>query len=134
MEGLLDRRCDPRDDGLRSLERLLARLRAASHVEALALADAEGLVIAGAGARAACEALGADAALAAAAAPARSTASAANDTVPDRLDHLTRRTRVRRLTVHGVEVLLAARSDQALPDLASAAAACERILRERARG
>lgn len=59
---------------------------------------------------------------------------AENDTVPDRLDALAGRIRVRRLSVHGIQVLLAAGPGAAPASVVGAAAACERILRERSRG
>ncbi len=85
-----------------ALGRLLDGSRRAGKLEAVAVADASGCLVAGSGAFRSCEEL---AALAPLVLPERRL-PAANDVVPDRLDVLARRIEVRRLTIDGVEVLV----------------------------
>lgn len=88
-------------------------------MQAVAVADPSGLLIAGAGAFRTCEELAAIAPFAA--------AGPANDTVPSRIDVISRGTEVRSLTIDGMEVFLAARtSDQS--ELDAAESGCRRIL------
>lgn len=117
-----ERRAPERCDSLLSLRRLLDVARRDGGLEAVAVADDTGCLVAGAGQWQVCEEL-------AAAAPLLP----ANDTVPTRLDLLSGRLQVRRLTVDGVMVLLCSRgggegSDRAL---GWAADGCSRILRGR---
>jgi hypothetical protein len=130
MPGRLDEGCRPADgyerrassrlDPLLDLSRLLEAARRGAQAEALAVADASGCLVAGAGAAQTCDELAAYAAL-----------LPTNDTVPTRLDVLARRTALRRLRVDGVEVLLACRGNDeaASAALERAASGCQRILR-----
>jgi hypothetical protein len=129
MLGWSDERCRPTDgrerrasrssDPLLALSRLLEAARRDASVEAMAVADPTGCLVAGAGVSRVCEELAAHAPL-----------LPANDTVPTRLDVLARPTQLRRLCIDGVEVLLACRGDDraALAALDQAAAGCHRIL------
>ncbi len=92
-------------------------------VEALALADESGVLVAGAGCWQTCEEL-------AAVAPLLPGGDPANDIVPTRLDVLARRTEVRRLSIDGISVLLCGSGDQAAlaEALGRAAGGCVRIL------
>ncbi len=117
-----ERRHETRRGALESLHRLLDSVRRSGGLEAIAVADATGCLVAGAGAWRACEAL-------AAWAPVLG-ANAANDVMPTRLDVLARRTDVRRLAIDGIEVLVCGRGDpeHRAPALAAASSGCERIL------
>lgn len=117
-----ERRRDSRRNTLASLQRLLDSARRSGGLEAIAISDETGCLVAGAGAWRACEELAAWAPVLA--------GEAANDVTPTRLDVLTRRTEVRRLSVDGIEVFLCGRATPArgAPALATAASACERIL------
>ncbi len=119
-----DRRSTRSDDPLVALGRLLDGVRRHSGIEALAVADPTGLLIAGAGAFRACEELAATAPFA--------DGAAANDTVPSRIDIISRDTEVRSLTIDGVEVFLVAR-DPAGSGLDAAESGCRRILGKRHR-
>ena len=111
-------------DPLLALSRLLDAARRDTRVEAVAVADETGCLVAGAGAWRACEELAAWAPL------QLGRATPANDTVPTRIDVLSRRTTVRRLSVDGIEVLLSCQgeAEAARQALERAAAGCERIL------
>ena len=128
----VDRRKARSEDSLVALGRLLDGSRRAGGLEAVAIADETGCLVAGAGAFRTCEEL---AALAPLMAPCSlGTAEAANDVVPTRLDVLARRIDIRRLTIDGVEVLLCGRGADAgarASALDHAASGCGRILRER---
>lgn len=117
-----ERRSDRFADDDLALERLLDAERRRQRLRAVALADATGCLVAGAGAFAECEEL-------AALAPLLAAASAANDAIPTRLDVLERRRAVRRLRLDGIEVLLCGQSDgDGAPELVALAAGCRRIL------
>jgi hypothetical protein len=121
-QGGIDRRSSARSDVLGELGELLDAVRRDGALEALAVADSSGVLVAGAGAFGTCEEL-------AAVAPIVLRAGAANDTVPTRIDVIARHMQVRRLTIDGIEVLLSASGERAAPDaLARAAAGCARIL------
>jgi hypothetical protein len=113
-----ERRLSRSSDPLIALCRLLDAARSESMVEAVAVADPTGCLVAGAGAWQTCEELAAYAPL------------TANDVVPTRLDVIARRTAVRRLTVDGVEMLVSCRGEAEAAELAlsRAAAGCRRIL------
>lgn len=121
-----ERRRARSDDPLRALSHLLESTRARAGLDAVVLADDLGLTVAGGGAASLCDALSAEAALVWAGRPA-------NDTVPCRLDVLTRTARVRRLTIDGVELLLCGEGSlsPSEQDLASAIEGCRRILEGR---
>ncbi|HEX4338047.1 MAG TPA: hypothetical protein VH062_19190 [Polyangiaceae bacterium] len=119
-----DRRRDRTDSPLVALSRCFESARRRAGLGALVLADVSGLVIAGAGPAAVCDEL---AALGAASAP-----RPANDTVPCRLDVLSRSLEVRRLRIDGIEVLLCTEGDtDDVEPLAEAVAGCQRILGRR---
>jgi hypothetical protein len=88
-------------------------------LEALAVADETGLLVAGAGLWQTCERLASIAPLV-----------GANDTVPTRIDVLARRSEVRRLSIDGIQVLLCGQGDESDRDLGlkHAADGCARIL------
>jgi hypothetical protein len=128
----VDRRKTRSADALVALGRLLDGSRRHGGLEAVALADETGFLVAGAGAFRTCEELAAMAPLLAPT-PLGAT-EAANDVVPTRLDVLTRRMAIRRLTIDGVDVLLCGRgadADARASALDHAASGCDRILRER---
>jgi hypothetical protein len=116
-----ERRLARSSDPLTALCRMLDAARTESMVDAVAVADETGCLVAGAGAWQTCEELAAHAPL------------AANDVIPTRLDVLARRTRVRRLAVDGVEVLVSCQGGEEAAEaaLARAAAGCQRILGRR---
>jgi hypothetical protein len=124
-----ERRLRSRGDALEALGRLLDSARRAGKMEAVALADETGCLVAGAGAWRACQELAAYAPLLA------PGARPANDVVPTRLDVLARRLEVRRLSINGVEVLLCGRGGNAAQStgMSHAEAGCERILGARRR-
>jgi hypothetical protein len=121
MPGRFDaeRRVSRSSNPLLALARLLETARRDARVEAMAVADQTGCLVAGAGAARTCDELAALAPL-----------LPANDTTPTRLEVLAQRTALRRVRVNGVEVLLACRGDgdNALLALELATAGCRRIL------
>jgi len=109
-------------NALIALSRLLEGSLRIGGLDAVAVADPTGCLVAGAGAFQACETLAAWAPLG---------SSPANDIVPTRLDVLARKSEVRRLSIDGVEVLICAGGgeDPARKQaLDHAAAGCARIL------
>ncbi|MEZ4224111.1 MAG: hypothetical protein R3B13_24395 [Polyangiaceae bacterium] len=123
VPGRPERRFERRSDTLLALSRLLDAARRDGGLEALAVADSTGMLVAGAGFWRTCEEL-------AALSPLHQATAAANDVVPTRLDVIARRTQVRRLSIDGVEVLLSGigGEDRQEAALARAAEGCERIL------
>jgi hypothetical protein len=119
-----ERRRDRTDSPLIALSRCFESARRRSGLGALVLADVSGLVIAGAGPSSMCDEL--------AAVGAANWGRPANDTIPCRLDVLTRALEVRHLRIDGVEVLLCTegQGDTETP-LAEAMAGCQRILGRR---
>ncbi|HYQ41567.1 MAG TPA: hypothetical protein VER11_06360 [Polyangiaceae bacterium] len=104
-----------------ALTRLLEAARRSAALEALALGDELGLLVAGAGAAELCDELAAVAPL----------FGSANASVPTHLSVLGRGTEVRRLAVDGCEMFISGRGsgvDQALGGLESG---CRRILVEK---
>lgn|SRR5450432_739566 len=114
-----DRRQNRSENTLGALTRLLEAARRSAELEAVAIADDAGLLVAGAGAAELCDELAAFAPLA---------GCAANDTVPTRWDVLSRRTEVRRLAVDGLEVFISGRGGDLGLGLGRVAAGCARIL------
>ena len=114
-----DRRQSRSENTLVALTRLLESARRSAELEAVAIGDDAGLLVAGAGAAELCDEL-------AAIAPLEGTA--ANDTVPTRWDVLSRRTEVRRLAVDGLEVFISGRGGDLGLGLSRVAAGCARIL------
>ena len=109
-----------------ALNRLLDAARRDGQLEAVAVSDASGVLVAGAGRWERCEEL-------AAVAPLGGALGPANDVVPTRLDVIVRRTEVRRLSIDGVEVLLTGSGGGVGREAAlkRAAEGCKRILTER---
>ncbi|MCA9597089.1 MAG: hypothetical protein KC776_27435 [Myxococcales bacterium] len=121
--GAAERRSDRSTDALGALCRMLDAARREGAVEALAVADETGVLVAGSGFWETCEEL-------AALAPLLPADEPANDVVPTRLDVLSRRTEVRRLSIDGVSVLVCGAGDGAQLDaaLVRVAGGCARIL------
>ncbi|HEY4105197.1 MAG TPA: hypothetical protein VGM44_14965 [Polyangiaceae bacterium] len=113
-----ERRKSRSENTLIALTRLLEATRRSAELEAIAIGDDAGLLVAGAGAAELCDELAAIAPL----------GLAANDTVPTRMDVLTRRTEVRRLAVDGVEVFISGRGGDPGSGLGRVAEGCARIL------
>ncbi len=114
-----DRRQSRSENTLVALTRLLEAARRTAELEAVAIGDKAGLLVAGAGAAELCDEL---------AATAPFGSSAANDTIPTRFDVLSRRTEVRRLAVDGFEVLISGRGGDLGQGLTRVADGCARIL------
>jgi hypothetical protein len=123
--GSVDRRRARSSDPLVALSRLLDAARRVGGLEALAVADETGLLVAGAGLWQTCELLASIAPLV-----------AENDAVPTRIDALARRSEVRRLSIDGMQVLLCGQGDDSRRDLGlqHAADGCRRILGRSKRG
>lgn len=125
----IDREADRRhgdrtDSPLIALSRCFEAARRRAGLGALVLADVSGLVIAGAGPASVCDEL--------AAVGAANWEKPANDTVPCRMDVLTRALEVRRLRIDGIEVLLCTEGESENREpLADAEAGCQRILGRR---
>jgi hypothetical protein len=109
----LDRRQARSENTHVALTRLLEAARRSSAMEALALGDELGLLVAGAGAAELCDELAAVAPLV-----------TANDTIPARSD-------VRRLAVDGYEMFISGRGGDLCQALGHVAAGCARILVEK---
>ncbi len=120
----VERRRDRSTDAVSALSRLLDAARNDAALDALAIADASGCLVAGAGRWEACEELAAYAPL------LEHPSEPANDVIPTRLDVLARRSEVRRLCVDGIDVLVCGHgeSDGRSAALDRAAAGCARIL------
>jgi hypothetical protein len=118
-----ERRRHRTQDAIEALTRLLEAARVRSGLDALAVTDGTGLLLAGAGASRLCDELAAWAPVVA--------RDAANDTVPSCLDAFEGRTRLRRLRVDGVEIVVATLGqarEHADASLESVSAGCRRIL------
>lgn len=128
-EGFPDRRKARSENPLIALSRLFETARRRAGLDAIVLADDVGLAIAGAGPCSRCDELAARAAVAAGGRPA-------NDTVPCRLDVISRTMEVRRLRIDGIEVLLCTEGEGPASgdELASAVSGCQRILGRRKKG
>lgn len=118
----LERRRHRSDDALSALTRLLEAARARAGLDALAVADAAGLLVAGAGASQTCEEL-------AAWAPVVAQAPA-NDAVAGLGAAFDGPTSLRRLFVGGTEIVVACLGKQrgAADELEAVSAGCQRIL------
>ena len=119
MDSPYDRRVSRSENTLVALTRLLEAARRSAELEAIAIGDETGLLVAGAGAAELCDELAAVAPLG---------GPVANDTVPTRWDVISRRTEVRRLAVDGLEVLISGRGGDLGLGLAHVAAGAARIL------
>ncbi len=117
-EAAAERRSLRSSDAELALERLLDATRRRQSTGALAISDASGCLLAGAGCFRECVELAA--------------LAAANDSVPTRLDVLERRATVQRLAIDGIEIVLCGSPAGAgAPDLHALAAGCQRILAAR---
>jgi hypothetical protein len=105
-----------------ALTRLLEAARRSAALEALALGDELGLLMAGAGAAELCDELAAFAPL---------FGSASNTELPRNLDTLGRGTEVRRLAIDGCELFVCGRGANLDAALGQAVAGCARILVEK---
>lgn len=117
-----DRRQARSDNPQVALTRLLEAARRAAALEALALGDELGLLLAGAGAAELCDELAAVAPL---------FGSASNTVLPTNLDILGPGTEVRRLAVDGCQMFICGRGGDLSAALEPVAAGCARILVER---
>ena len=104
-----------------ALTRLLEAARRSAELEALALGDELGLLMAGAGAAELCDELAAVAPL----------FGSANVELPRSLDVLAAGTEVRRLAVDGTELFICGRGGDLAAALGRVAAGCARILVEK---
>lgn len=116
-----ERRSAGRGDTLIALTRLLEAVRRRAAVEALAVSDGEGFLVAGSGAAELCDEL-------AASAPLLVQGLTANDSEEPYLSQLAGRSSVRQLALSGLTVLLSAHGEQAARGVEEMAAGCERIL------
>jgi hypothetical protein len=119
--GPSERRKDRTTEALSALTRLLESARKRSGIEALAVAENGGVLLAGAGPAKLCDEMAACAPLA---------APPANDAIPTRLDIFERRALVQRLAVDGVEIIVCGVGDgeKTRRELGTVAAGCTRIL------
>jgi hypothetical protein len=117
-----ERRRDRTTEALSALTRLLEAARKRSGVEALAVAEPGGMLLAGAGPAKLCDEMAAWAPLAG--------SPPANDAVPTRLDVFERKALVQRLAVDGVEIIVCGVGDgeKTRRELDTVAAGCTRIL------
>jgi hypothetical protein len=117
-----DRRRDRTTEALTALTRLLDAARKRSGIEALAVAEDGGVLLAGAGPAKLCDEIAAWAPLA--------VKLPANDAVPSRLDVFERRALVQRLRIDGVEIIVCGVGDgeKTRRELRTVAAGCSRIL------
>ncbi len=117
-----DRRRNRTEDALEALTRLVEAARRRTGVDAVAVSDPNGMLLAGAGAARLCEELAAWAPVVA--------RGADNDTIPTSLDSFEGRMRSRRLTVDGIQIVVTfcgTRAD-APAELDAVSAGCTRIL------
>ena len=117
-----DRRRNRTEDALEALTRLVEASRRRTGVEAVAVSDPNGMLLAGAGAARLCEELAAWAPVVA--------HGADNDTIPTSLDSFEGRMRSRRLTVDGIQIVVTfcgSRADEPA-ELEAVSAGCTRIL------
>ena len=115
-----ERRRNRSEDALTALTRLLDATRQAEALSALAVADGSGCLVAGSGAARLCEELCAFAPLL--------VCPPSNDTIPTRLDVISRKTLVRRVSVDGIEVLVCGHGDDPAAALVRASEGAARIL------
>lgn len=123
FEPALERRRHRTENALEALTHLLEAARKRSGADAFTLADSAGLMLAGAGAAELCEELSAWAPVV--------SRQAANDSVPNCLDVFDGRTRLRRLTVDGIEMVVStlAGNGAVEAELDAVSAGCARILK-----
>ena len=119
---LEERRRDRTTDALSALTRLLDAARRRSGIEALAVAEPGGVLLAGAGPARLCDEMAAWAPLA--------EKLPANDAIPSRLDVFERRALVQRLAVDGVELIVGGvgEGEKTRRELGTVAEGCTRIL------
>jgi hypothetical protein len=121
FEPTIERRKDRCETTLGALTRLLEAARRRSDLDAVALCDRAGFLVAGAGAARLCDELAAYAPMLAAG------ETPANDTLPSSLMARERKFRVQRLSIDGIEVLLCESGAQS-SDFTALAEGCQRIL------
>jgi hypothetical protein len=117
-----ERRRNRTEVALEALTRLVEASRRRAGLDAVAVSDPSGLLLAGAGAARLCEELAAWAPVVARAAD--------NDTIPTSLDSFDSRLRSRRLSVDGIQIVVTfcgARADEPA-ELDAVSAGCARIL------
>jgi hypothetical protein len=117
-----ERRKHRTEVALEALTRLVEASRRRTQLDAITVSDPNGLLLAGAGAARLCEEL-------AAWAPVMGQ-NADNDTIPSSLDSFESRTRLRRVSVDGIQIVVTfcgARADEAAEHEA-VTAGCARIL------
>jgi hypothetical protein len=119
LEPIQDRRRSRSENTLVALTRLLEAARTAAALEAVALGDDAGLLVAGAGAAELCDELAAIAPLGGA---------AATDTLPTGWDVLGRPIEVHRVAVAGLDLFVSGRGGNLGLGLGRIAAGCTRIL------
>ena len=118
-----ERRQNRTESALEALTRLVEASRRRSGVEAVAVSDPSGLLLAGAGAHRLCEELAAWAPLMA--------RGSDNDTIPSCLDSFEGRTRMCRLSIDGFEIVVSfcGKEAAAPSELDAVSAGCNRILK-----
>ena len=123
-EPAADRRRNRTQSALEALTRLVEASRRRSGVDAVAVSDPTGMLLAGAGAHRLCEELAAHAPIV--------VRQADNDTVPTCLDSFESRTRLRRLAIDGFEIVVSFCGPQAdaPQELDAVSAGCVRILQQ----
>ena len=120
-----ERRRHRTESALEALTRLVEASRRRSGVEAVTVSDPNGLLLAGAGAARLCEELAVWALVVA--------RGADNDTIPTSLDSFESRTRSRRVSVDGIQIVVTfcgSRADEPA-ELDAVSAGCTRILGDR---
>ncbi len=122
--GAEERRLDRTENALGALSKLVEATRRRAGLSAVVVADATGMLLAAAGAHGLCEEPAAWAPLVG--------RGADNDTVPSCLDSFEGRTRLRRLSIDGFEILVSfhgSGADQSA-ELDAVSAGCSRILKQ----
>lgn len=118
-----ERRLDRTENALGALTKLAEASRRRAGLAAVAVSDATGMLLAGAGAHRLCEELAAWAPLVG--------RHAENDTVPTCLDSFEGRTRMRRLAIDGFEIVVSfcGPGAESAQELDAVSAGCARILK-----
>lgn len=119
-----DRRRNRTTDALRALTRLLEAARRRSGLEALAIAEGGGFLVAGSGPARLCDELAAWAPLA--------SSAPANDAIPSRIDLVERHAILQRLSIDGIQIIVCGSGsgdgEKARRELGAVAEGCKRIL------
>jgi hypothetical protein len=124
LDPTLERRQNRTESALEALTRLVEAARRRSGSAAVTISDPSGLLLAGAGPHRLCEELAAWAPL--------MVRQPDNDTVPTSLDAYEGRTRLRRLSIDGFEIVVTYHGPEARgpSELDAVSAGCRRILRQ----